>query len=52
MDGLLLAPAVLLIAGGALWLGDAAPASLVWIAVCIGSATSLVAHWRMSQRDK
>jgi len=52
MDGLLLAPAILLIAGAALWTADAAPPHLVWPAVCAGSLVSLVAHWRMSRGNR
>ena len=51
-DGLLLTPVFLLAAGTTLWALDAAPANLVWIAVCVGSGVSLAAHWRMSRRDK
>ena len=52
LDGLLLAPAVFLLAGGVIWAEDAAPGNLVWTAVCVGSVVSLMAHWRMSRRNR
>ncbi len=52
MDGLLLTPAVLLIAGSLLWASDAAPPYVVWPAVCAGSFVSLVAYWRMSRGSR